>query len=172
MTMVLTRRMQLALTAGIFLAVAPTGITFDLAKGAFDLGAPMAQARGGSDDSSGDDHGGSRGSDDSGHHSSSHDGDDDSGHRGRGRGRGGDDSSHHSRNSSGTAATGGAAASGGNGGSVVKFETYANGLEVTFSDGSKIEIENGRYERKNTAGRTVEERRATQADVDQLLALR
>jgi len=55
--------------------------------------------------------------------------------------------------------------------SVVEIERYTNGIEVRYSDGTKESVENGRYERKNSAGRTVEERRATQADADRLMAL-
>ena len=54
----------------------------------------------------------------------------------------------------------------------MKFETENNGLEVTFSDGSKIEIEGGRYEYKDGDGETLVERPATQADVDKWLAMR
>ncbi len=43
---------------------------------------------------------------------------------------------------------------------------------MTYADGSREEIEGGRYERKNAAGRTIEERPATEADIDRLLALR
>ncbi len=53
-------------------------------------------------------------------------------------------------------------------GKVAKVEIRSNGIEVENSDGSRIEIENGRYERKDASGRTVEERPATQADVDRL----
>jgi hypothetical protein len=53
----------------------------------------------------------------------------------------------------------------------VEIEHKVNGIEVEFSDGTKIEIENGRYERKNAAGRTVEERPATAADLAALRAL-
>jgi hypothetical protein len=55
---------------------------------------------------------------------------------------------------------------------VAKFKSSGSEIEAVFTDGTKVEIENGRYERKNAAGRTVEERRATQADIDQLMALR
>ncbi|MDZ4095988.1 MAG: hypothetical protein U1D35_13900, partial [Paracoccaceae bacterium] len=68
-----------------------------------------------------------------------------------------------------------ARADGGNGASgalVAKYETSRNGIEVSFIDGSRIEIRNNRFERKDTAGRTIEERRATQADIDALTALR
>ncbi len=98
----------------------------------------------------------SGGSDDSGHHSD--DDDDDSDHH-----SGYDDSGHH----------GGTPTGGTNGGglSVAKIESSAAGIEVTYSDGSREEIENGRYEAKNSAGRTVMERPATQADIDRLNAL-
>lgn len=52
----------------------------------------------------------------------------------------------------------------------VKVERSANEIEVRYSDGTKEEIEYGRYERKNAAGRTVEQRPATQADIDRLSA--
>ena len=42
-------------------------------------------------------------------------------------------------------------------------------IEATFSDGSRVEIENGRFERKDANGRTVEEpRQATAADLERL----
>ncbi|UAB90929.1 hypothetical protein I5192_12950 [Ruegeria sp. SCSIO 43209] len=44
-------------------------------------------------------------------------------------------------------------------------------MEVRYSDGTKEEIENGRYERKNAQNRTVEERAATGADVSRLRSL-
>ncbi|MDT8856226.1 hypothetical protein RNZ50_14590 [Paracoccaceae bacterium Fryx2] len=55
---------------------------------------------------------------------------------------------------------------------VAKVEVSARGIEVEYRNGSKEEIENGIYERKNAANRTVEERPATQADIDRLMALR
>lgn len=53
----------------------------------------------------------------------------------------------------------------------IKIERSTAGIEVSYSDGTREEIENGRYERKNAAGRTVEQRPATQADIDRLAAL-
>jgi hypothetical protein len=53
-------------------------------------------------------------------------------------------------------------------GTAARVEIGANGIEVVYSDGTKEEIENGRYQRKDAAGRTVEERSASQADVDRL----
>lgn len=55
---------------------------------------------------------------------------------------------------------------------VVRIERSAAGIEVTVRDGSRIVVENGRYERKSANGRTVEERPALSADMDRLLALR
>lgn len=94
-----------------------------------------------------------RGSDD--------DRDDDRNDDGR-RGRSGDDGRSGGR--SATARAGGS----GPGLSVVKIERSSSGLEVSYSNGVREEIENGRYEMKNAAGRTVLERRATQADVDRM----
>jgi hypothetical protein len=47
----------------------------------------------------------------------------------------------------------------------VKVEQAAGGIEVTYSNGVREEIESGRFERKDASGRTVVERRATQADL-------
>ncbi|WP_260063776.1 hypothetical protein [Ruegeria sp. B32] len=54
---------------------------------------------------------------------------------------------------------------------ITKVETTANGIEVRYADGTKEEIENGRYERKNAQNRTVEERPATGADISRLRSL-
>ena len=45
-----------------------------------------------------------------------------------------------------------------------KVEVGENTIEVEFPDGTKEEIENGRYERKDASGETVEERPATDED--------
>lgn len=104
----------------------------------------------------GDDNGGDRGEDDDGDRDD--DGED-----------GGDDSDDDNGESSGSdgSTDGGTGESG-----VTKIEVSGSDVEVTFSDGTRQEIENGRFERKDMAGRTVEERPATQADLDRLLALR
>lgn len=140
----------------VLLAAAPVG--FDATGG---LGLSAAFAKGGDSGSGGnsgrgggDDGGRHSGGDDSGHHS----GGDDSGHH-----SGPDDSGHHG----GVSAGGGSAGNG----QIVKVEVSDTGIEVRYGDGTKEEIENGRYERKNSAGRTVEERPATQADFDRLSAL-
>ncbi len=74
----------------------------------------------------------------------------------------------------------GGAAGGGTGGQSeffladgTKVEISNGGLdiEVKYTDGSKEEIQGGRYERKDTNNNTVEERTATAADVARLQAL-
>jgi hypothetical protein len=52
----------------------------------------------------------------------------------------------------------------------VRVEIEGNNIEVEFPDGTKEEIENGRFERKNALGRTIVERPATQADFARLRA--
>lgn len=169
-------------------AVAPVSLSLDDGPALLSLKPAFALAekgRGGGDDDhdddsedddSGDDHGSDDDDDDDDDDSDDDDDDDDSDDddsaddddddnsgqgRGRGRGRGGND-------------TAGGGTGGGSGQPVriVKFETGANSLEVTLSDGSKVEIENGRYEYKDPSGNTLVERRATQADVDKWMALR
>ncbi len=119
-----------------------------------------AMARGGSDDGGGE-HGGRGGDDGAGH-----DAGDDHGGRGRGNADGQDRGDDHGRrhgrgvtDASGSPTT------------VTGIESSANGIEVTYGDGSREEIANGRYERKDASGRTVEERTATTADVTRLQAL-
>ena len=51
-----------------------------------------------------------------------------------------------------------------------RVEIEGNNIEVEFPDGTKEEIENGRFERKNALGRTIVERPATQADFARLRA--
>lgn len=81
------------------------------------------------------------------------------------RGRGSDDDRRNGRS---TGARASSDASGGAGLRVVKMERSGSGLEVVYSNGVKEEIENGRYEMKNAAGRTVLERSATQQDVNRI----
>lgn len=99
----------------------------------------------GSDDRKGDDHGGKRkGSDD-------RKGDD---HGSKGK-HGADDPKGDDR--------GGKA-------SVVKVERGPGTIEVVYSNGVKEEIDHGRYERKNAAGKTIVQRPATSADRARLKA--
>jgi hypothetical protein len=123
--------------------------------------------RGGGDDRGGDDHGGrsGRGGDDRG-------GDDHGGRSGRGGGddRGGDDhggrSGHRGGRDHGVDHGRPAGRS-----DATKVEIEGDKIEVTFPDGTRQEIENGRFERKNAQGRTVVERPATRADFERLNAL-
>ena len=159
-------RLLLLLGATTLAALAPVQIARTSGAGLLRLELSLAHAKGGADDKGGDDHGGHRsGSDDRG--GDDHGSDD---HGGRSR----DDSSSHHRGSDDTRARrAGATGTGGSGTlTLAKIEVSATGVEVVYSDGSREEIENGRYERKNAARRTVEQRRATQADLDRLLALR
>jgi len=169
-------RLLLLLGATTLAAMAPVQIARCSGVGLFGLELSLAHAKGGADDKGGDDHGGQRsGSDDHGRddHGGDDRGNDDHGsddHGGRSRD---DSSSHHRGGDDARARRAGATGTGGSGiVTLAKIEVSATGVEVVYSDGSREEIENGRYERKNAARRTVEQRRATQADLDRLLALR
>ena len=52
-----------------------------------------------------------------------------------------------------------------------KIEIAGNNIEVTHPDGTKEEIENGRFEMKDATGRTVVERPATPQDIARLQGL-
>jgi hypothetical protein len=131
-----------------------------------DSGSNSGSGGGGGDDDDDDDHSGSG--------SSGSDDDDDDDDDDRSSSSGGDDDdddgdSSSSRSTGGS--TGGGSASSDGSVRVVKIERTTSGVEVRYSDGTKEEIENGRYERKNAAGRTIEERPATGADISRLRAL-
>lgn len=134
------------------------------------------------DDHSG--HGGSHDDDDDDRDDDSYD---DSGHHGRGHDDRGDDRFDDNPSASdiaegkgrnggkqGKGAKGGkAGGNGSTGGSkrVAKIESSRSGIEVTYADGSREEIENGRYERKDRFNNTIVERPARKADYDRLNAL-
>lgn len=136
-----------------------------------------SSGRGGGSDRGGDDHGGSSGrggGDDRG-------GDDHGSSSGRGGGddRGGDDHGGSSgRNDRGDDDHGGNSGRDGRddvagddrGDGAPKVEIEGDKIEITFADGTRQEIENGRFEQKNAAGRTVIERPATAIDFEQLRA--
>ena len=166
--------------AAIAVPVAP-----DFNHGAFPTLSPaFAHARGG-DDSGGDNGGHGRGGDDNGGDGGGHGrGGDDNGGRGRGgddkgsddrggdrgRGRGSDDARNddHGR--------GRGRDDGRNPGTVgdrtpARAESSSRGIEVTYADGWKEEVENGRYELKDARNRTVVERAATRQDYDRLGAI-
>jgi hypothetical protein len=102
---------------------------------------------------------GRHGADDGAGHAGRH-GADDRGADNRGRVRGNDDppgddrrADHHVNPATGA-----------------RVEINGNDIEVVHADGTKEEVENGRFEQKNAAGRTVVERRATAADIARLRA--
>jgi hypothetical protein len=140
----------------VLFAAAPLSVRMENGVGLPYVALSAALAKSGNSGSGSSGSGHSGGSDDSGHHSGDDDDDDD------------DDNGHHSGGHHNGTTTGG---TGGGGLSVAKIESSASGIEVTYSDGSREEIENGRYEAKNSAGWTIVERSATQADIDRLSAL-
>lgn len=52
-----------------------------------------------------------------------------------------------------------------------RVEIDGNNIKVIYPDGIKEEIDNGIYEMKDAAGRTIIKRRAKQADIDRLKAM-
>ena len=56
------------------------------------------------------------------------------------------------------------------GGVVAKLEVYGDNIEITYKDGWKEEIENGRYELKDDKNRTVIQRPASASDRERLFA--
>lgn len=156
-------RMRLAvlLLAGAAIA-APVSVRLDPDAG-LRLTSAMAFAKDG--DRGGDDSGGRGGGDRGG---------DDHGGRGRGRDDGhSDDHGGHGRGRddrpSGTAG-GGTVGGGAAGSRPTEIERSARGIEVSYADGWREELENGRYELKDAQGRTVVERRATTEDMQRLSA--
>ncbi|MEQ5795126.1 hypothetical protein LZ686_10730 [Paracoccus sp. NFXS7] len=147
-------------------------------RGGDDRGGDDHGGRGGDDHGGrgGDDHGGrggdDRGGDDHGGRGGDDRGGDDHGGRGRGRDDGhSDDHGGHGRGRddrpSGT--PGGGTVGGGAAGSrPTEIERSARGIEVSYADGWREELENGRYELKDAQGRTVVERRATTEDMQRL----
>lgn len=142
-----------------------------------DRGGDDSGGRGG-DDRGGDDHGGRGGDDRGGDDHGGRGGDDRGGddHSGRGRGRDdghADDHGGHGRGRddrpSGTAG-GGTVGGGAAGSRPTEIERSARGIEVSYADGWREELENGRYELKDAQGRTVVERRATTEDMQRLSA--
>ena len=145
MTHFLLSRLPATLAVAGMLAAAPLTLRHDPVSGAYALDHSTAEARRGrgSDDTQTDDKDGRKGGDD-------RKGDDRGGKKKRG----------------GTTVTPTPGPV-----TVVKVERSATEIEVRYSDGTKEEIESGRYERKDASGRTVEERPAPPADVARLSAL-
>lgn len=175
---------------GAILALTPISLDFGGHDG---LSVKVSQAfakdgNSGSDDSgSGSDDGGSDdgGSDDDDDNSGSGGGDDDSDGDSSGRdepripgGSGCDDAGDIAEHPEcGGAAGGGAGGAGGQSeffltdGTKVEISNGGLNIEVKYPDGSKEEIQFGRYERKDTNNTTVEERSATAEDFARIQAI-
>ena len=148
MTHFLLSRLPATLAVAGMLAAAPLTLRHDPVSGAYALDHSTAEARRGrgSDDTHVDDNGGRKGG------------------KGRDDRKGDDRGGKKKRGGSTTTPAPGPV-------SVVKVERSLTETEVRYSDGTKEEIENGRYERKDANGRTVEERPATSADIARLSGL-
>ena len=151
------------------LTVAPVSI--HLADLTFGSGA--AYAKGGNSGSGSDDNNSGSGSSNSGSGSD----DDNSGSGSSNSGSGSDDDDDDHGDSGGGRHGGGDDRGGASStpipaqfGFVVKAEVEGNHIEIGYSDGWKEELENGRYELKNPANRTVIQRPATQDDINRLNA--
>ena len=159
------QRMLLKTSVAIAFAIAPLHLV--LSPTSADLEPASAFAKNGGGNSSGSGSGGhSSGSGSGGgNNSGPGSGDDHGGGDNSGSGSGNDDDNgrNNDRNDDGdehvNPATG------------VRVEIEGNNIEVEFPDGTKEEIEAGRFERKNALGRTIVERPATQADFVRLRAL-
>ncbi|PTM81453.1 hypothetical protein [Cereibacter johrii] len=137
------------------MTLAPWSVSFDASRGFVSVHDAVAQAKGG-DDRGGDDRGGDdRGGDDRGG--------DDRGGDDRGGGRHGGDDRDKDRDEDDRSR--GRGRSGADDIDGPRARSKDDAHEATLRDGSRIEIENGRFEMKNPAGRTIVERPATPADV-------
>ena len=190
----MTSRAAMMVGAGLLFAVSPAAIQHG--PDGFTLAPSQAFAKDGGDDGGGDgggdDNGGNSGSGGGGHGSDDRGGDDhggsqdgnsgsgDSGSDDHGSGgHGSDDSRSDDQGSSGHGSDDSRSddhGSGGHGSDDIGFDDRDgasrggddNGIEVVRADGSKEEIHDGRYERQDASGRTVEERPATSADIARL----
>ena len=129
----------------------------------------------GGDDRDGDDHGGRGGDDRNDDHGGRDDDRDDDrgGDDGRGRGRGGDDDrddDHGRGRGRDDDHAGGPVGTPGDR-TPTRYERSAEGIEVTYADGWREELESGRYELKDPQNRTVVERPATRQDYERLSAI-
>ncbi|MDW6022398.1 hypothetical protein SAZ10_11600 [Mesorhizobium sp. BAC0120] len=108
-----------------------------------------------------------------GHSGSDHSGkggdDDGGGGGGSGPGRGDDGANHDRGDDRGVdAGRGDEHINPANG---AKVEIAGSNIEVVHANGFKEELENGRYEKKDAAGKTIVERAATAADIKRLTAM-
>ncbi len=172
----LLKRSTAILTLAGALSAAPLHLTLHPAEGFWPVAVPAALARGGDDDGGSDDSGGGSGSG-SGGGSDDRSGSDDHGGSGNGSGGGSDDASDSDdHGGSGSGSGGGSddrsgsnrgrddSGSGRNDATARHHSGADSAHEATLADGSRIEIENGRVEIKDAAGRTIVERPATAED--------
>lgn len=175
----------IVLGAGVLFAATP--LALHKGPNGVHFSAIHAFAKDGGDDRGGDDHGddhgGNSGSGSGGRGGEDHGSDDHSGSGGSGGDRGGDDDSSGSGSGSGGHGSDDGSSddhgSGGHGSDDSGFDdrggdsrgvddSARGDIEVVRADGTKEEISNGWYERQDASGRTVEERRATSADIARL----
>lgn len=143
-------RVLLLLSVAALATAAPIQLSRNADTGIFGLELSLAHARRGADDKGGDDRGGrdrssdDRGGDDRGRNGGS---DDDDDHRSRSRSSDDHDGDSHRSRSSDDRGGSTRSSNGGGTGNVflAKFELSSRGVEVVYSDGTKEEIENGRY---------------------------
>jgi hypothetical protein len=140
------------------IAGAPATVDIDPNSGVIAVKPSLALAKG---DNSGSGGGGGGGDDGGSDSSGSGSGGDDGGRDNSGPGSSGDDG-HDDNSGPGSKSV--------NDDSGAKAEIDGDNIEISYPDGTKEEIENGVYERKDATGNTVEERPATQTDVDRLTA--
>lgn len=159
--------LMLRASAALALTAAPLQLAFDGALPKLVAASALAD----SDDSGGgSDHGGggsgghdSDDNDDGDDHGGGHDDDDDDDdHGGSGGGHGNDDDDDDDDNGGDHRV---------NPSTGDRVEVDGDNIQVLHPDGTKEEIDSGVYEMKDARGRTIIERRATQADIDRLTAL-
>lgn len=161
--------LMLRASAALALTAAPLHLAFDGAMPKLVAATALADSDdsggGGDRDSGGRDSGGHDSDDNDGgdDHGGGHDDDDDDDDHGGSGGHGNDDDDdddddkggdHHVNPSTGD-----------------RVEVDGDNIQVLHPDGTKEEIDGGVYEMKDARGRTIIERRATQADIDRLAAL-
>ncbi len=186
----MTSRVAMMVGAGLLFAASPVAIQH--VPDGLTLAPSQAFAKDGGDDRGGNDHGGGSGG--GGRGSDDHGGGDRGGNSGSGSGGSGGSGNGGSSGSSRSGSDDGGSDSHGGGGkgsvdsrsddqgsglhgsNDVGFDGNGgsarggndSGIEVVRADGTKEEIRNGRYERQDASGRTIDERPATSADVARL----
>lgn len=158
--------LMLRASAALALTAAPLHLAFDGALPKLVAASALADSNdhGGGDRDSGDGNSGDRDSDDDDDGDDHGDGDDDDDqddddHGGSGGGHGDDDGNDDDGDDHVNPRTGD------------RVEVDGDNVQVLHPDGTKEEIDSGVYEMKDARGRTIIERRATQADIDRLTAL-